>query len=331
VLQASRVDDPIGELRDLLATGRYRDVIARYQSRPSAQAQSPELELLTATAATRLGELQQAIPLGREALEGFRLRGDADGQMRATNLLGAIEFERGRLDQADRLFAEALRLAQQLDDSLLAARASNNLASVAQLRGRPDQSLALYRGALLAYQRLGDRRGMAETYHNLGLSLRQVTLWREAEAAATQAVRLAELEADGSLLALTLTGRVELNLEREELDLASQEIERAIRAAEEAGDELGTAEARRLRARIALRRRDYAAAYFEAEASRSLAARHASALLEAECAAASALALRGLGRVEEANESRAEAVSRFESLGAAAWLERFDSEWVEEA
>ena len=84
--------------------------------------------------------------------------------MRATNLAGAIAFERGQLDEAERAFGEALELARRLGDRLIEARASNNLASVAHLRGRPEAALSLYRGALLSYQRLGDRRGAAETW-----------------------------------------------------------------------------------------------------------------------------------------------------------------------
>jgi hypothetical protein len=169
---------------------------------------------------------------------------------------------------------------------------------------------------------------MAETFHNLGLSFRQVAQWREAEAAAAQAVRLAELEGEGSLLALALTGKAELSLEREQLALAAREIERALRAAEDASDEIGTAEARRLRACLALRQRDYQAAHLDAEASRLLAAEHGSALLEGECAAADALALRGLGRLEEAEASRSKAIQAFRSLGALAWLDRFEAEWA---
>jgi hypothetical protein len=153
--------------------------------------------------------------------------------------------------------------------------------------------------------------------------------WLEAEAAAGQAVRLAELEAEGSLLALTLTGKVELDIARDELDLAAQEIERAIREAREADDEIGAAEGRRLRACVALRRKDYLAARDDAEAARAVAAVHGSALLEAESAAVAALALRGLGLLDQATQRRTEAIAGLRALGAVAWLAQFDAEWSE--
>ena len=44
----------------------------------------------------------------------FRARGDADGRMRALNLLGVIRIERGRLGEAEVSLAEALDLATRL-------------------------------------------------------------------------------------------------------------------------------------------------------------------------------------------------------------------------
>ena len=147
-------------------------------------AADPGTVLRDATAAMRQGNLPGAAALAAAAEARFRARGDADGRMRAENLLGAVAFETGQVGEAERYFGAALELAHGLDDSLMTARASNNLASVAHLTGRPELALSLYRTALLSYQRLGDRRGMAETTHNLGIAFRQLQQWTEAERAA---------------------------------------------------------------------------------------------------------------------------------------------------
>ena len=119
---------------------------------------------------------------------------------------------------AGRLAADArhpaLDLAHRLHDSLMAARAGNNLASLLHLKGRPEEAVGLYRGALSSYLRLGDRRGTAETYHNLGLTFRQLTEFSEAEKAAQQAVRHAEFVGEPGLMALTAGGRAELRIEQ---------------------------------------------------------------------------------------------------------------------
>jgi tetratricopeptide (TPR) repeat protein len=286
-----------------------------------------EAVLAAAAAALRAGNPRDAARLVETALEQFRSRADADGQMRATNLAGAIAFERGRLDEAERAFGEALELSRRLGDRLVEARAANNLASVAHLRGRPDAALSLYRGALLSYQRLGDRRGAAETWHNLSLSFRQVPDLRQADAAAVEAVRHAELAGEPGLLALTVLGRAEVTLERRDFALATREIERAFELATKAGDQLGMAEARRLAALLAYRQGQYARARSEAEAARQVAREQDSALLAAECAAVAALAARAAGDPAAAETLRAEAESGYRQLGAESLRMRLEEAW----
>jgi tetratricopeptide (TPR) repeat protein len=247
--------------------------------------------------------------------------------MRSLNLLGAIHFERGNMAEAEQRFAEALRLGRQLGDSMMLARACNNLASVAQLQGRSDDAAELYRGALLAYQRLGDRRGMAETYHNLGIVYRWAGEWREAEDAANDAVRHADVVGEPSLLALVLTGRAELSVERGDPALAQRELGRAGRLAREASDTIGAAEVVRVEALAALRQDNWQLALDQAETARSVALAHGSTQLAAECAGIAARALRKLGRVEEANNRRSHAEQGFRELGATILLERLDLEW----
>jgi hypothetical protein len=221
-------DDATHQLRELVRTGRFRDALDRYRREEATPAELPaDARLLAATAATRLGQYADGSALAEQARVRFGARGDLDGKMRALNLLGVLAFERGHLAEAEEYLAEALRLATHLEDSLIAARACNNLASVLHLRGRPDEAVGLYRAALLSYQRLGDRRGTAETYHNLGLTYRQMAEYPEAEKAVRQAVRHAEFVGEPSLMALTTTGRAELRVDVGEISLAYPELERA--------------------------------------------------------------------------------------------------------
>ena len=287
-----------------------------------------ETALAAATAAMRAGRTHEAARLVETALEEFRARADADGQMRATNLAGAIAFERGRLDEAERAFGSALEIARRIGATLVEARAANNLASVEHLRGRPEAALSLYRGALLSYQRLGDRRGAAETWHNLALSFRQLPDLRQAEAAAVEAVRHAELAAEPALMALTLLGRAEVDLDRRDYPLAARQIERARELAEKAGDRLGVAEAERLAALLACRQGDFAAALAQAEAAREVAREEDSALLAAECAAVAALAARAAGDDGTADRLRAEAVAGYRALGAEPLIARLEEAWT---
>lgn len=320
-------DEPIGALRELVRSGRFADALQAFRA-AGFSAPRPDALLLAATAATRLGELREARQLAEAAVGGFRARGDQDGSMRTLNLLGVIAIEQGRLDQAEAVLQQALALAHELGDSLLTARVGNNLASLYHLQGNAVDALSLYRGALLAYQRLGDRRGAAETYHNLGLVFRQMEQWIDAEDAAAEALRHAELLEEPSLLAVVLTGRSEIRLEHGAAALVEAELDRAARLARQADDELAIAEVHRIRALGALRRDDPVAALPEAEAAYAAASASGAALLRADAAAALALTLRRLGRSAEAEERRVDATETYRSLGAESLRQRFEGAWT---
>lgn len=290
-------------------------------------AADPGTVLRDATAAMRQGNLPGAAALAAAAEARFRARGDADGRMRAENLLGAVAWETGQVGEAERYFGTALELAHTLDDSLMTARASNNLASVAHLTGRPDLALSLYRTALLSYQRLGDRRGMAETSHNLGIAFRQLSQWTDAERAAEEAVRHAEQLGDHALRGLALVGLAELHLELKGWPLAEREIDRAAVLAAEGNDPVGVAETRRLRALLHLGLGHAVAALDEALGARKDAQDLGTALLEAECTTVAARAARATGKRDLGESLRTEAEAALTRLGAAGLLERFRNEW----
>jgi hypothetical protein len=330
MVEPTPADEQAAALRDLIARGRFQEALEAFRrARRAGAAFDEEVSLLAATAATRMGDLAAGESLALGALDGFRARADDDGYMRVQNLLGAIAFEQGNLPRAGTCFDHALRLAHRLGDSLMVARITNNLASVTHLRGDLAGALRLYRSALAGFQRLGDRRYIAETYHNLALAFRQAADFHEAESAAAQAIRHADVLDDVALRALAVTGRAELRVEQGETAFAYQELDRAGRLASDAGDHIGGAEVRRVRALAALKERRYERAAAEAEAARTVALEHRSALLAAECAAVAALAYRGAGSVQLAAERRARAMAGLRDLGATQLLERLEREWAD--
>jgi Tetratricopeptide repeat len=323
-------DDTTHQLRELVRAGRFQEALDWYRQRQASFAGQPDAQLLAATAATRLGEFALSVGLATEAGERFAARGDFDGRMRALNLLGVIGFELGNLPEAEAHLGEALELAHRLHDSLMAARAYNNLASLLHLRGRPEEAVGLYRGALSSYLRLGDRRGTAETYHNLGLTFRQLTEFSEAEKATQQAVRHAEFVGEPALMALTAGGRAELRIEQGDAAFAFSELDRATRLADKARDVIGLAEIRRIRALAARHQEDWVLSRDEAEAALEIADAHGVALLRAECAALAALAHRALGSPELAERRRRQAIDGFLKLGAVRLLELLETDWARE-
>jgi hypothetical protein len=101
-----------------------------------------------------------------------------------------------------------------------------------------------------------------------------------------------------SLMALVSGGRAELRIDQGDTELAFPELDRASRLAELAGDVIGVAEVRRIRAVAALKDGRSSTALEEAETARTIAQEHGVALLKAECAGISALAQRALGQPE---------------------------------
>jgi tetratricopeptide (TPR) repeat protein len=320
-------DDSVRELRQLVATGRFRDAVSYYQEQDEGWRANPEAQLLTATSATRLGDLGVAAPLAQSATDRFRQKVDRHGRMRAANLLGVVRIEQGRVAEAEEQLGEALALAHELADSLMAARVSNNLASLAHMGNRPETALSLYRGALVIYQRIGDRRGLIETYHNLGIVFRQSGQLEQAEEANENALRLAEAAEDPNLIAPALTGQAESHLAIHEIELAEAGALRAMRMAEEAGDQLAGAEAGRILALVRLTQGRPAEALAIAAMARTVAVEQQSRLLEGEVTAVCARALRLSGRDTAAEEERVAARSIFTELGAEGFLAEFDATW----
>jgi tetratricopeptide (TPR) repeat protein len=308
---------PLENLRTLLSEGRFQEVLDRHAAEGEGwPVKEPALSLAVATAATRLGRLADGERLARSALNDFRWRADDDGRMRTLNLLGAIAFERGELDRAVSSWGGVLDLARTFADPLMEARASNNLASVLYLAGRVQEARSLYREALLAYQRLADRRGVAETCHNLAITLREADDLLAAEQQDSEALRHAELVGDPALLALTIAGRAETHVFQGEHALAVEELDRATALYRQANDPVGGAEVDRVRAERLLRLGRLEEALTAAESARAEAERHGSAQLRAETADLAAHLLRRLGRDAEARVRRAEAEEIFQALGA---------------
>jgi len=311
------------ELRQLLALGRYREILDRFPpDRLEPGSASPGVALSVASAATRLGRFAAGRRLASGALTEYRRRADDDGRMRCRNLLGAIAYERGQFDAAVDHFGAALEIGRALPDLLGWARAANNLASVTLLRGEIDAARRGYLETRVAYQRLGDRRGLAEAFHNLATVERELGRLVEAAAAAEHAVEHATVVADPSLLALALTGHAEAAVALGQYEVAAERLQRAEHFARQADDDLGVVDINRVRAERWLRLDRPDQALTVAESARSTARQLGSAQLQGECAALAADSLDRLGYPARAATRRAEARRIFTRLGALLLLRR---------
>jgi tetratricopeptide (TPR) repeat protein len=315
-------------LRGLVQSGRFREALAHYfRSTDSTGSATPQSRLLAAQAAARIGEFEVSARLTASARVAFESAEDVDGLLEATNLLGAIAFERGKIKDAEKHFAAVAELAERHGRARFTARGANNLGNIASLRGEPGIACGFYQRGLEVFEMVGDTRGIAEACHNLALELLRSGARAAAQEASHRAVECAEQVGEAGLIALTLLGRAELGIEAGALEQAREDIERAERLAWDEGNEPHRLESERLLAMIALRSGDPAEAHRRAALVYARATEAQFALLAAEARSLAALALKALGRHTEAVASRDVATVALRSMGASGHLVRLSRAW----
>ena len=272
----------LGRSEALRAEGEWGQLYALLEESCPEPEHSAELPLLMAEAELRTGRVQHARDRLRELVQPYEQMGDGPRLRRVMNMLGVAELESGDVPAADASLQRALELASAADDHLVVARVTNNLGALANLRGQRERALSLYRLAVPAFQRLGSDLGLAETYHNLAITHRDLGQLDQADRCQRRAIDHARGAGNARMVAMAHVGRAELSLRRGEAAVA--EAGARLGAEQYAGipDALGEADALRLagEARTALGR--LAAAADALDRALELARDHGSALLEAE-------------------------------------------------
>lgn len=246
-LTPERARELSAEAGVLAREAEWREVCDRLGDLTDAElGDHPVLALLSAKAHAYTGSPKRALTLALAAESAFATSGAADRHLDATNLVGSLFFEVGDLVSAEDRFAAAVERASEAGHDLWLARASNNLGAAATLRGQLEHALSLFRLAVPAYQKLGDSIGLAETYHNMAITFRDLGYWREADAYYARAQDHAARAEDRRLVAMARLGRAELALRRDDVDLAAAEAHRMLAEMNAIGDALGRAEALKL-------------------------------------------------------------------------------------
>jgi len=164
----------------------------------------------------------------------------------ASNLLGASHVALGTPDDAGSAFGRALELGRQDADPLTVARAANDLGAIASARGDPQRALAHLQLAVPAYQRLGSAHGLARTYHNMAVALRDLGRLAAADECERRAIEFAREAESPRLVALAQLGRAELSLRAGDAPLAEARACRVAARLDALGDPVSAEAARRL-------------------------------------------------------------------------------------
>lgn len=263
----------------------------------------------------RMGELSAYATAYEEAARGAS---DLDGIMRALNLAGIAAFELGDTVGARARFDSLMELAEASHDEEMLGRAANNLGAIANLKGRHHEALAYYHLAIPLYQRLGQPRGIAQTYHNLGLTFHDMGRFDDSVLSYLRATVVAEEIGYGPQVAMSTVGRAESEFRRGDAPLARRLAERGLELARSVHDPISEAEALRVRGIVRGAGGEDAAAIEDLELARHLARETGNTRLEAEIERDTGDLYVSAGRESEARASFETAVGLFESLGAAA-------------
>jgi tetratricopeptide (TPR) repeat protein len=314
-------DDLTRRARELASAGAWPEVVRVLEGVSSGAAGTSELQLLRGESLMRVGDARAARAWLREIMIGLVGRGDRAAHRRALNMLGAACFFLGELEEAADAFAAALEMASEEDDLLIFARATNNLGAIANLRGHHESALGHYRLAVPTYQRLGQRRGLAESYHNIAITYRDIGDLDEADEYERRAIDYAGDGVEPRVAAMGMIGRAEIALRRGDPQFARGASERAAAELERLHDSVNEADAHRLTgaAEAALGRIDEAERAFERALSIARSGGHA--LTEAETLRDRAQARLKQGRRGESRVDAEAATALFQRLGATTEVE----------
>jgi tetratricopeptide (TPR) repeat protein len=313
VIAAPSPDDLLATVRARAAAGEWADVRAVLASHAGEARAQPELITIRAEASLRTGNPREAHAWLAETFPGLERSGDRAQLRRGLNLLGVAHTELGALDEAEATFDRAAQLGSADGDELLVARANNNLAAIAHVRGKRDVALALYSLALPAYQRLGSARGLAESYHNLAITLREQDELDRADECEQRAIEYARDAGTPALAAMARVGRAEIALRGDDPHMAEATARVAAQELAQAGDPIREADAWRVAGVACTRRGDVGAARALLDRAVSLAREHGHMLIEAESLRARADAA---DNWERAKDDLRAAIALFTRLGA---------------
>jgi tetratricopeptide (TPR) repeat protein len=313
---------------ELARAAAWAELATFLGERPAAR-EVAELVPLRAESLMLTGRPCEARAWLAETMGGLARRRERAALRKAHNLLGAAHFALGELEAASCAFSTALELGRDDADDLTVARATNNLGAIANVRGDRARALSLYQLAIPAYQRLGSALGLAQTYHNMAISLRDLGQYTRADDCERRAIEHARRAESPRLVALALLGRADLSLRSGDAALAEAGARRAADSFDALRDPINAADARRVVGAALLAQRRLDAARDALDDALRLARAHGSALHEAETLRTLAELHAARGDVSASLRAGWEALAVFDRLAAVAesaqlrdWLAR---------
>jgi putative nucleotidyltransferase with HDIG domain len=228
-----------------------------------------------------------------------RARGDTAGVAHAVNQMATANLQRGDLESAEALYHKAQALAETAGDVPLEAMVAQNLGIVAGLRGNLDAALGHYQQSLATYRALDLSEYVGLVLNNMAMVYASLQRWPEAERAYGEAFEHATRNGDAAAARMIDVNRVEMWIQRGEIDNASPVAKNVLETATAADDHRAMDEVTKHLGTIARIRGDYAESERRLDTAFENAMKREDLLLAAETAREQAELFERMGRNRE--------------------------------
>ncbi|MBN2171003.1 MAG: tetratricopeptide repeat protein [Candidatus Krumholzibacteriota bacterium] len=262
------------------------------------------------------GLWDEALAAYDTALSIYAEQDDEQGLADIENSLGIANFEKGRWEESERHYLRALDL---IGDEAFALRAkiNNNLGALYNARGETDKAVNSYLRSIPDFQLAGNQLGLAQAYHNLGMSFAARSDWASAGEYYDKSIEISESLDARELTALTYLNLADLHVKTASPLPAEEYCRLAEAMLAELDDRLGLAEAHKILGAVAALKRDWDAARSHFERSIALNEECSSPLGLAEAYYEFGRMCRDADRTEEAHSLLGRSLVLFERLQAA--------------
>ncbi len=188
-----------------------------------------------------VGNLDDALQLGRKGLELSETEGLQEGIAGAYTILGLIYQTRGDLERAEDMQMKALKLHEVLGSKEGMADLYGNLVAIYGTRGDLERAEDMLMKALKLEEELGRKEGMATSHCNLGVIYRKRGDLERAEDMQMKALKLYEVLGSKEGMALAYGNLGTIYQTRGDLERAEDMQMKALKLDEELGSKEGMA------------------------------------------------------------------------------------------
>ena len=268
-----------------------------------------------------------ALTAYRVGLDVNERLGDPDGMADIENAMAITNFEKGEWDETERHYLHALELITA-GNAELRAKINNNLGALYNARGDSDNAISSYLRSIPDFQGVGNRLGLAQAYHNLGMSFFAKEDMPRASEHYEKSLEISRGLDVPDLSALTRLNLAELHVHSGEIAQAEAFCKMAMATLDEVDDRLGMAEARKIMGCIEGSKRNWDEAVEFFERSVEINEECASPLGLAETYFEYARVCKEAGRAEESHRLLNKSLGIFEQLKASKEIESVRMEVV---